>query len=292
MACRRPYHLAAMSRRWLAAQAIAVGVALAVCLAYLRSRGIFNLDNAGADMNAYWQAALRVRAHEPMYPPLADINASDVFRYPAWFAYPWVPLTLAPKVVVTTVWIGSLLAASVLALLPSLRSRSVAGLVLALLMAPILAEAAWLGNVEPLLVAGLVWGIGTRAEPVAIALAAATKLTPIAFISVPLARRDWVGAATTAAIVGALMIPSFLFDISNYPAAIGGTMSLWTLEPIWWALSAAASFVCLGFAVWRRSRFVVLVAALVTLTAPPRMNLLNIPKLLAGTGSQRSRPGR
>jgi hypothetical protein len=270
-----------MSRRWLAAQAIAVGVALAVCLSYLRSRGIFNLDSVGADMNAYWEAALRVRAHEPLYPPLSDINASDVFRYPAWFAYAWVPLTFAPKAVITTVWIGSLLAASAFALVPIVRSGSVAGLVLGLLMAPILVEAAWLGNVEPLLVAGLVWGIGTRAEPAAIAFAAATKLTPIAFLAIPLARRDLFGAAMAAGFTGALLLPSLITgNLASYPVEVGGTLSLWSVSPAAWAVAAAGSLVLVVWSARTNRRFVALAASVASLAISPRINLFHAARVV------------
>ena len=261
-----------MSRRWLAAQAIAVGVALAVCVTYLRSRGGFSLATAGADMNAYWEAAIRIRTHEPIYPPLTDINASDVFRYPAWFAYAWVPLTLLPKLAVTTVWIGSMLAVSGMALLPSLRSRSVAGLILALLMAPILVEAAWLGNLEPLLVAALVWGIGSRWEPLA-----------IAFIAIPLARRDLVGAATAAGLAGALLLPSLITgNLASYPVEVGGTLSLWVLSPAVWALGAVAALGVLVWAVRSDQRFLPLAAAVASLAISPRLNLSHLARILAG----------
>lgn len=273
---------APMQRRVLAVQAVAIGVALGVALTYLLARAPFDTTRLGVDMDAYWGAAVRIREGLPLYPPLADVDASGVFRYPAWFALAWVPLTLLPHQITTAAWVAAMFVGTAFALTPALRSRSVAGLVLALLMAPLLLEAAWLGNIEPLMVAGLVWGLGTRGEVPAIALAAATKLTPIAFIAIPLARRDMVGAAATAALVGVLLIPNVWFDASMYPADVGGTLSLWLLGPPWWAAGALVSVAWLAWAVRRRSRFVALIAAISSLSLPPRLNFINLPQLLAG----------
>lgn len=34
-----------------------------------------------ADAGAYWQAALRLRDGEPLYPLLTNVDASEVYRY-------------------------------------------------------------------------------------------------------------------------------------------------------------------------------------------------------------------
>lgn len=271
------------------AEAAALAVALAIALTYLTQGGVFGPDRFAADMDAYWNAAVRLREGLPLYPPLADVDASGVYRYPAWFAFVWVPLTLAPKEPVAAAWVAGMLVASGAALAPAVRARSLAALVLALLMAPLLLETAWRGNVEPLLVAGLAWGIGGRWEAPAIALAAATKLTPIAFLAIPLARRDVVGVSFAVAMIGVMIAPTFIFDVSEYPVAIEGTMSLWILGPTWWGLGAVLTIAWLGIAVWRQSRYVALVASVVSLAASPRLNLIHLPQLLVGIAMWRRR---
>jgi hypothetical protein len=278
-----------MSRRLLAAQATSLGIAVAIAIAYLLYRDIFNVERAGADMDAYWNAALRLREGLPLYPPLDDVDASSVFRYPAWFAFAWIPLTLLPKVVASVAWIAAMLVASAAALVPAMRSGSTAGLVLSVLMAPILLEGAWLGNVEPLLVAALIWGMGTRLEPAAIALAAATKLTPIAFIAIPLARRDLFRAGMATGLTGALTIPTLLAGgAAGYPVDVGGTLSLWSLSPLAWVLGAIASAAVLVQLTRRRSPYLTLGAAVASLAIVPRLNVLHVAQCLVGLPADRS----
>jgi hypothetical protein len=265
-----------------AAKAAAFAVALAIGLTYITQGGAFGPLRLAADMDAYWNAAIRLREGLPLYPQLNDLDASAVYRYPPWFAVAWVPLTLAPKQLVTAAWVVGMLVASGAAIAPAVRARSAAAAVIALLMIPILLDAAWRGNVEPLLVAALAWGIGGRWEAPAIAFAAATKLTPIAFLAIPLARRDVAGVALAVAMMGALLVPTFIFDLSEYPLTTSGTMSLWVLGPVWWALGAALTVAWLGLAVWRQSKYTLLIAAVVSLAASPRVNLFNLPRLLVG----------
>jgi hypothetical protein len=168
-----------------------------------------------------------------------------------------------------------------------------AGLVLSVLMAPILLESAWLGNVEPLLVAVLIWGIGTRLEPPAIALAAATKLTPIAFIAIPLARRDLFGAGMAAGLTGALTIPTLLTrGAAGYPIEIGGTLSLWSLSPLAWAIGAMGSAALLIQLAHRRSPYLRLAAAVASLAINPRLNLLHVAQSLVGVPAHEPRERR
>src|SRR3972149_6330968 len=50
----------------------------------------------GADVAAYWEAAERIRAGEPLYVAGAA-NASDLYRYAPRVAYVWGPLTFLPR---------------------------------------------------------------------------------------------------------------------------------------------------------------------------------------------------
>ena len=44
------------------------------------------------DIEAYWNAALRLRDGGPLYPLATNVNDSEVYRYAPWFAYAWIPL--------------------------------------------------------------------------------------------------------------------------------------------------------------------------------------------------------
>ena len=69
-----------------------------------------------ADMHVYQDAALRIRAGEPLYG--GDVDALSAYRYAPWFAYAWVPLTYLPQAVIDVGWSVFLLAGSALALWP------------------------------------------------------------------------------------------------------------------------------------------------------------------------------
>src|SRR5688572_27061268 len=72
-----------------------------------------------ADMHVYQDAALRIRAGEPLYG--GDVDALSAYRYAPWFAYAWVPLTYLPQIVIDVGWSIFLLAGSALALWPGIR---------------------------------------------------------------------------------------------------------------------------------------------------------------------------
>src|SRR5688572_17869256 len=69
-----------------------------------------------SDMNAYWDAAMRLRVGGELCPPASDVTASDVYRYSPWFAWLWVPLTSLPRGLVNVAWSLILVGASVAAI--------------------------------------------------------------------------------------------------------------------------------------------------------------------------------
>ena len=80
--------------------------------------GDWHLKDAGA----YWEAAMRLRDGEPLYPPLADHEASEVYRYAPWFAVAWIPLTYLPKDAVLLLWMGLCLGAAIASVAPLARA--------------------------------------------------------------------------------------------------------------------------------------------------------------------------
>ena len=78
-----------------------------VALALIIGIGIFNLYHAVvgwtlSDAGAYWNAAMRLREGADLYPALASVEGSEIFRYAPWFAWVTVPFTYLPGWLVGT----------------------------------------------------------------------------------------------------------------------------------------------------------------------------------------------
>lgn len=213
----------------LLAVALVVGVGVSQLILTI---GDWHLRDAGA----YWEAAMRLRDGEPLYPPLADAEASEVYRYAPWLAWAWVPLTFLPREAVNVIWSVILLAASAAALSPLVRVR--AWLAVALFL-PILVGISAIGNVQPLIAAGLVLGVERRSGPLWIAAAASLKAVPLLLVVTYLGRRQWLRAVVTSALTALLVAPMLLYDLSNYPTGAGGASMLFDV-PILFALVVGA----------------------------------------------------
>lgn len=227
----------------------------------------------GSDMDAYWNAALRVRDGEPLY-RAGIATDSDLYRYAPWFAYAWVPLTFLPKDAVLISWMILCLGAAVVAVAPLLRYGPVGWAALAFLL-PYGLEGAADGNVQPLLVLALLWGAPRRSGPIWVALAASLKLVPIVLVAVYAGRREWARAVWTLAITAALVLPALAFDLSGYSRDIGaGQLSLLTVSPL---LFGAVAFVAVAAAYrWADTRWAWLLASLAMMLALPRFLLYEI----------------
>ena len=217
---------------WLLTVALVVGVGISQLILTI---GDWHLSDAGA----YWEAAMRLREGEPLYPALADPEASDVYRYAPWLAWAWVPLTLLPREVVHVIWSIFLLAASAAALSPLVRIR--AWLAVAL-FGPILVGISAIGNVQPLIVAALVLGVERRSGPLWIAAAASLKAVPLLLVVTYVGRRQWLRALATLGLTAALVAPMLLYDLSHYPTGAGGA-SMFFDVPILFALVVAGGIV-------------------------------------------------
>ena len=167
----------------------------------------------GSDVAAYWGAAERIRTGEPLY--VAGVaNASDLYRYAPWFAYAWVPLTFLPRDLVTIAWVVLMLAAAIASTLPLLR-HGLAGMAGFALFAPLQVQGAMFGNVQPLLVLMLLWGVERRSGPLWIAVAASMKAVPLLLALVYAGRGEWLRAALALLLTGVLVAPAFLFDLTG-----------------------------------------------------------------------------
>ena len=223
------------------------------------------------DVRAYWEAALRVRQGLPLYGGTDDPNSYAVFRYAPWFAWMWVPLTYLPRQAAELIW-GALLGASSLAVLAALvRLRTAAAIALALLLLPMFFSLVQVGNVQPLLVAVLAFGISRWSGPLWIALAASIKATPILYVLVYAARRQWTRVAVALVITALLLAPLLLADLSSYQTDPGASFSLYYyVSPIAWAIAAVASVLLAAWLAWRRSDWVWVAASVAVALCAPR----------------------
>jgi hypothetical protein len=257
-------------------------LARTVALAVIIGVGIFNLYIALtgwtlSDASAYWEAALRLRAGQPLYPTLTSPEGSDIYRYAPWFAWLTVPWTFLPTWVAGTLWSIVLLVASGAALLPLLQRR--AWLLMAF-FAPILVGISAIGNVQPLIVAGLVLGLDRRSGPIWIALAASLKLFPLLMALVYAGRRQWLRFALSVALTGLLWLPAaLLYDLSSYPLSAGRAAGLITMPIAYVAVTGIAMAATFALA---PSRWGWLAGATTVVLALPRLFVYDITFLMTG----------
>jgi hypothetical protein len=261
----------------------AVLLTLGICLLF----GIGNVVYSATaweipDIGAYWNAALRLREGGPLYPPVTDVNASDVYRYAPWFAAAWIPLTYLPRPVVDAAWSVVLLAASAAVVLAALRARSRAALAFTVLIGSFLVLIASRGNVQPLMVAALAFGVERRSGPLWIALCASLKATPILFVIVYVARGEWGRAAATIVLTVVLVAPMLLFDLAGYTTSPGSSQSLYGISPLLFAVVAASSVLVAGYVAWRHRPWAWLAASVAVILCLPRAFTYELTFLFVG----------
>ena len=272
----------------------ASGIRLArtVALAVVIGIGLFNLYQAAAnwtlsDASAYWHAALRLRDGAPLYPLLTDVDASEVYRYAPWFAWLTVPVTWLPIQIAGAIWSALLLAASGLAIVPLARARA---WLLVAFFAPILVGISAVGNVQPLLIAALVWGVERRSGPLWIGVAASLKIFPILFALVYLGRREWARGAVAAAVAIALWAPALAYDLRGYATEAGKAASLFGVPALWAVVVVAGAVLTVRLA---RTRYGWLAAAVDVVVSLPRLFVYDVTFLMVGAvPAERIRPAR
>ena len=259
----------------------AVRLARLVALAVIIAIGIFNVWMAVSnwtlsDAGAYWQAGLRLRAGEDLYPALASVDASEVYRYAPWFAWAAVPWTFLSVEVAGVLWSAILLAASALALVPLVRARA---WLLVALFAPILAGISAVGNVHPLIVAALVWGVRGRGGPLAIGLAASLKVFPVLFALVYAGRRQWGRFAASVLLAALLWAPALLYDLSEYAVEAGQAASLYAVPVLYFTVAGVAIGATLALA---RTRWGWLAGATTVILSLPRLFVYDVTYMMVG----------
>jgi hypothetical protein len=264
------------------ARTVAAGLIIGLGVANLYwSAAQWTLSDAGA----YWQAAHRLREGAELYPVVADIEASDVYRYAPWFAWLAVPFTFLPLQVAGALWSVILVLASAAAVVPLARRR--AWLQVAFFF-PILIGISAVGNAHALMVAWLVWGVERRSGPLWIALAASMKAVPILLALVYLGRRQWWRAAATLVITVLLVTPALLYDLSGYVTSTGKAGMLAEVPVVYGAVVVVA---CLVAAAMARRPSGWLAGALAVVLATPRFFVYDVTYLLVGTPEAAVRRG-
>lgn len=244
---------------------------LAICIGY----GIGNVIWSATaweipDIGAYWNAAFRLREGGLLYPPVADVNASEVYRYAPWFAYAWIPLTYLPRWLVDAAWSIALVGASLAIVIPPLRLGSRARVAFTAIIGSFLILIASRGNVQPLMVAAMVFGVERRSGPLWIAICASLKATPILYVFVYLGRGEWKRALVTTALTLVLVIPMLFFGIDGYTTDPGQSHSLMQISPFLFAVVAIASVAAAMYVAWRHRPWAWLAASVAVVLCLPR----------------------
>lgn len=233
------------------------------------------------DVNAYLGAAHRLREGAPLYDASLDPDSYRVFRYAPWFAWLWVPLSYLPREMVTWGWGLILAAASGAILFRLVRLGRAAAWSLAFLMAPWLLSLVQVGNIQPLVVAVLAFGISKASGPLWIGMAASLKAVPLVFGLAYVAQREWLRTGLTVAATAILMSPFLLYDLSGYQTDPGRSFSIFYYVSPWaWAVTAAAAAVIALVLALQGSRHALIALAVAAMLIPPRTHVTYATYLL------------
>jgi hypothetical protein len=235
------------------------------------------------DISAYWLAAERLKHGEPLYLGSLNPDSYQVFRYAPWFAWLWVPLTFLPRWLVDVGWAAVLGIASLWILAGLVRLRSAAAICLALILTPWLLSLVQVGNIQPLVVAALGYGISRRSGPLWLGASAALKVVPGLFALVYLARRQWRQLILAVAWSAIFAAPFLLYDLSGYQTDPGRSVSLYYyVSPLAWLVGAVLSAFVAFLLAWRRSPYIWVAAAVAVMLAGPRTHVTYATYLVVG----------
>ena len=230
------------------------------------------------DIQIYWDAGQRVANGEPLYPGSSPYTS---YRYAPWFAWLWAGFALLPYWLVAAAWQAALLAACVAVAIPFAR-RGPVGIAFAGLMVPLLFAVSAGGNVQALLVVSLLYGIDRRTGPLWIAIAASLRATPILFVAVYAARREWKRFWVTLGLTVVLVAPMLLYNPETLVADVAGREpGLLAVSPILFLVVAAISITVVGVLAYRRSQYTVLAAAAAAVLASPKLFGYDVTTLAA-----------
>src|SRR5437016_11316250 len=131
----------------------------------------------GSDLDIYRRASLHLLRDGNPYIYLGEPGFGS-FRYAVWFPVVYIPWALMPRDAAIAFWIPVLLVVSILPVADIVRRYGLAGWGFAALMQVLLLGNVAAGNIQPLMIAALYFGLGTRFGPWIVGIAASLKLAP------------------------------------------------------------------------------------------------------------------
>jgi hypothetical protein len=291
-ALRRAHRRAALER--LANYGLFViavlGAAAGVAVAWMHVLG-----DPLADAHAYYEAAARLNAGQPLYPPGIDPNSNHIYLYPPLLAVLLRPLALLPYEWFALVWelfvVGTFV---VLVRYLGVRRRST-WIAIGILGLPI----GWALSVAQAHVPmTLLLAIG---QPWSVAVAANIKLFPAVIVLYWLGRREWQSAAAFVLWAGLIALAQLAIEPGGtiaYLRQLGleqlgeegvlHNISPFTVSPVLWLVLAFLG--CALTIVAARYRVGWAVAVGFATLAPPRLLVYMLTGLLAAVRQPRA-PG-
>jgi hypothetical protein len=235
------------------------------------------------DVHAYYDAAARLNAGLPLYPPNQDVNGPTAYFYPPLFAIVFRPLALLPYQAAAAIWEAVVIASFVATVWWVGPRRRETWLAIGVLGLPIAWSVA-IGQAQvPLTL------LTAIAAPWSIALAAHLKLFPTLIALWWIGRREWRRLAVFVAWAAGLVILQlvlapqatldFLTALTLKEVGAVRNFSPYALSPLIWA-----ALVVIGVAVTlrlARTRWGWSAAVALSVLASPRLLTYMLMTLLA-----------
>jgi hypothetical protein len=187
----------------------------------------------GADLDNYWDAALRLRQGAVLYVNVGDPNAW--YAYAPWFAWAWVPLTYLPESIVSVTWMAACFLGWAYCLW---RCRDYGPVLL--IIGPWTFYGAWVGNVQPLMIAALLRWL----NPTTVGVMASLKVSPILLVLAWWGQWRRMGLAVLVA--GVLGLPALWYGLEGFPFGLVEPSSPWSVSPL---LGVGLTLAAMGAAV-------------------------------------------
>lgn len=261
-----------------------IGAAAGIAVAWMHVTG-----DPLADARAYFDAASRLNAGEPLYPEGIDPSSNRIYLYPPLLAVLLRPLALLPYEWFALAWELVVVASFVLLLRRLGVRRRATWIAVGLLGVPI----GWaLAVAQAHVPMTLLMAIG---QPWSIAIAANLKLFPVLIVLWWLGRREWESVAAFAVWTMLLVLAQALLAPDGtlaYFQSIGfdqigevRNISPFALSPVAWVVLLFVG--CAVIVVSARSRWGWAIAVTIATLAPPRLLVYMLTSLLAAVRQPR-----
>lgn len=205
--------------------------ALLVGLAIHESgRGLTHVD--GLDLDVYRTASLNLLHHGDPY-IYTGTSGVGSFRYAPWFAVLFMPWAVLPRELAMLAWIPLMFVISLIPITDVTRTYGLRGWAFAALMQILFIGNVAAGNIQPVLITALYFGLHTRWGPAIVGIVASLKIAPILFILPWIARREWQKVSIAVGVFVVLLAPAAIFERPPvmYEA---GMFSLIDISPVVW----------------------------------------------------------